>query len=112
MLCMAKRQFNSTLPDEVETAFAKEVVARVGIKNKWEAVTAAVVAFLSLSEAEQNAAIQRVRQADGPGGSFKDLVNLAGATHAAASTPPGKKKWYPKYDKLVSDERTATKHRQ
>jgi hypothetical protein len=29
-----------------------------------------------------------------------------------AAEPGKKKKWYPKYDKLVSDERTATKHRQ
>lgn len=52
----------------------KEITERVGGKEHWHVVTAAIAALGSMPQDQQNAWINRVRMTDGPGGSFAEFV--------------------------------------
>ena len=78
-----KKKVGLFLP--VALADALDVVAsRVGKKQKWLIVGAALVRLLETREDEQNELIRRVKIADLPGGSFEKLITQA-KNHAAGA---------------------------
>ena len=69
------------LADELD-----QLTARVGKKQKWLIVSAALIRFLQSDENTQNELIRRVKIADLPGGSIKHLI--ASARDSAGDQPP------------------------
>lgn len=101
----SKKKTGFYLPREVHDAF-EELASRVTGKEKWQVISAAILLMRDAPEGVQNDYIRRVRDASGPGGSFRDLltrddpdVDVVGelGKHAADATrqrgrdrPPGR----------------------
>ena len=64
-----KKKVGLFLPTELADAL-DEVASRVGKKQKWLIVGAALIRLLEANETEQNDLIRAVKIADLPGGSF------------------------------------------
>lgn len=75
-----KKKVGYLLPREVVAAF-RQACSRLGVRNKeqWLAVGAAIVLFIEVGEEAQQDAIQRIKSADLPGGSFEKLMGEVGA---------------------------------
>ena len=71
-----KKKVGLFLPTELADAL-DEVASRVGKKQKWLIVGAALIRLLEASEDEQNDLIRAVKIADLPGGSFTGLIAQA-----------------------------------
>jgi hypothetical protein len=81
-----KKKVGLFLPTELADAL-DHVASRVGKKQKWLVVGAALIRLLEASEDEQNNLIRQVKIADLPGGSFESLIALAksrGDSHGGA----------------------------
>ena len=72
MLTM-KKKVGFFLPSPIVDAY-EQVADRVGGKEKWQVISAAILMLLEASEAEQNEYIRRVAVAATPGNSFEQLV--------------------------------------
>ena len=88
-----KKKVGLFLPTELADAL-DEVASRVGKKQKWLIVGAALIRLLEANETEQNDLIRAVKIADLPGGSFTGLIAQARAKGTAA----------PGFDGLVAEE--------
>jgi hypothetical protein len=73
-----KKKVGLFLPTELADAL-DHVASRVGKKQKWLVVGAALIRLLEASEDEQNNLIRKVKIADLPGGSFDSLIAHAKA---------------------------------
>jgi hypothetical protein len=84
-----KSKFGYLLPDPVLQAFY-DVSKRVSHREQWQVLTAAILAYLELTDARQNELIRAVAAENGPGGSFAKLVNEAKEKAGAEpiSSPP------------------------
>lgn len=71
-----KKKVGLFLPVELADAL-DQMALRVGKKQKWLIVGAALVRLLEAGEDQQNELIRRVKIADLPGGSFSQLVASA-----------------------------------
>ena len=71
-----KKKVGLFLPTELADAL-DQMASRVGKKQKWLIVGAALVRLLEASEEEQNHLIRQVKIADLPGGSFNGLIAQA-----------------------------------
>jgi len=71
-----KKKVGLFLPTELADAL-DQMASRVGKKQKWLIVGAALVRLMEASEDEQNYLIRQVKIADLPGGSFQGLVAQA-----------------------------------
>lgn len=71
-----KKKVGLFLPTELADAL-DSIASRVGKKQKWLVVGAALVRLLEASEDEQNDLIRQVKIADLPGGSFDGLIARA-----------------------------------
>ncbi len=81
-----KKKYNLTVPEPLVQLLEKGA-KRVGGKEKWLVVGAAIVMFSEASENDQNRQIRRIAEASLPGGSWSKLVQQIQAAHAAASRP-------------------------
>jgi hypothetical protein len=78
-----KKKVGLFLPTELADAL-DQLASRVGKKQKWLVVGAALVRLLEASEDEQNDLIRQVKIADLPGGSFEQLIARAREKNSAA----------------------------
>jgi hypothetical protein len=78
-----KKKVGLFLPTELADAL-DQMASRVGKKQKWLIVGAALVRLLEAGEEEQNELIRKVKIADLPGGSFDALIAQARSHHAAS----------------------------
>ena len=78
-----KKKVGLFLPTELADAL-DQLASRVGKKQKWLVVGAALVRLLEASEDEQNDLIRKVKIADLPGGSFEQLIARARGKDSAA----------------------------
>jgi hypothetical protein len=81
-----KKKVGLFLPTELADAL-DQLASRVGKKQKWLVVGAALVRLLEASEDEQNDLIRQVKIADLPGGSFEQLIARARGKISAAGQP-------------------------
>lgn len=81
-----KKKVGLFLPTELADAL-DELASRVGKKQKWLIVGAALVRLLQASETQQNDLIRAVKIADLPGGSFAGLIAQARAKGAGEAGP-------------------------
>ena len=88
-----KKKVGLFLPTELADAL-DQLASRVGKKQKWLIVGAALVRLLEASEEEQNNLISEVKIADLPGGSFEGLIAHARAKSTADS---------PAFESLVAE---------
>ena len=96
-----KKKVGLFLPTELADAL-DEVASRVGKKQKWLIVGAALIRLLEASEDEQNDLIRAVKIADLPGGSFTGLIAQA---REKGSAPRG-------FENLVAEAEGETISRQ
>jgi hypothetical protein len=80
-----KKKVGLFLPTELADAL-DQVASRVGKKQKWLIVGAALIRLLEANETQQNDLIRAVKIADLPGGSFTGLIAQA---RAKGSAEPG-----------------------
>jgi hypothetical protein len=84
-----KKKVGLFLPTELADAL-DQLASRVGKKQKWLVVGAALVRLLQAGTDEQNDLIRQVKIADLPGGSFDALIAHARSrSGAAAGAGPG-----------------------
>jgi hypothetical protein len=81
-----KKKVGLFLPTELADAL-DQLASRVGKKQKWLIVGAALVRLLEAAEDEQNHLIRQVKIADLPGGSFDGLIAQARAKGNAGGEP-------------------------
>jgi hypothetical protein len=108
-----KKKVGLFLPSELADAL-DHVASRVGKKQKWLVVGAALIRLLEASEDEQNHLIREVKIADLPGGSFDGLISQAKAKGAASSSSGSgsgaSSKSAPGFQGLVAEEDHAGSH--
>jgi hypothetical protein len=81
-----KKKVGLFLPTELADAL-DEIASRVGKKQKWLVVGAALVRLLEATEEEQNDLIRQVKIADLPGGSFNGLIAQARGKGGSQNNP-------------------------
>lgn len=78
ILEQAKKKTGFLLPTDFVDAF-EDVASRVGGKEKWQVICAAILLLLESPPDVQNQYIQAIRKAAGPGESFEKLIAEARA---------------------------------
>lgn len=76
MVMTEKKKVGFILPQEM-IDLVDELAEPLGRKERWVALSAAILAISSMPEAERYYLFRQVRSADGPGGSFANLIALA-----------------------------------